>query len=84
MKGEERAGGRVCDVTFLGPSYGEAGQGATGFFNENASVIGLLEWGLLLSGFHTSPPTFTCEPELASASALLETQKHYLPSLPTD
>jgi hypothetical protein len=38
---EERAGGRVCDMIFLGPSYGEAGQGVMGLFNENANVIGL-------------------------------------------
>jgi hypothetical protein len=48
-EGSCRRTGRVCDVTFLGSElqvkgesrYGEAGQGATRWFSENASAIGL-------------------------------------------
>jgi hypothetical protein len=82
MKRKEHAGGQVCDVTFLGPSYGEAGQGATGLFNENASVIGLLEWGLRLSGFHTSPSTFTVRTRTGIGICAAQDTHKALPSLP--
>jgi hypothetical protein len=43
MKRKKRVRKQICDMTFLRLSYSKINQNATELFNENISVINLLE-----------------------------------------